>query len=181
MIRSLRGTVAPAVLLAALFTPPPALAQDAPIPPGADTPEGVVHALYDLCTFDAGTLPDWDLMRSYFLPQATVVLRTSRDANTIFDLEGFIGDWLRFIERDSVEERGFTEEIVRMSATVFGDMAHILVLYQASFPDWERPPQPGVDSIQLIKNGGRWWIVSITNEVPTPSRPIPEALRGESG
>jgi hypothetical protein len=181
MTRSLTGGIVPAILVAGILAGGPALAQDAPVPPGADTPEGVVRALYDLCTFDAGTLPDWDLMRSYFLPRATVVLRTSRSATTIFDVEGFIGDWLRFIERDNVEERGFTEEIVRMKATVFGDMAHVMVLYHASFPDWDRPPQPGVDFIQMVKSEGRWWIVSITNEIPTPDRPIPEALRGGTG
>ncbi len=166
------------LLVACLFAGTPALAQDAPIPPGTDTAEGVVHELYDMCTFDAGTLPDWDAMRALFLPQATVVLRATRTSNTIFSVDGFVEDWHRFIARDNVEERGFTEEIVRMSATVFGDIAHILVLYEASFPDWDRPPQPGVDFIQLIKNDGRWWIVSIANEIPTPNRPVPEALRG---
>jgi hypothetical protein len=36
-----------------------------------------------------------------------------------------------------------------------------------------------VDSFQLIKKDGRWWIVSITNELPTPDRPVPEFFRGE--
>ena len=165
------------LLVACLFAGAPALAQDAPIPPGTDTAEGVVRELYDMCTFDAGTLPDWEAMRALFLPQATVVLRATRASNTIFSLDGFVEDWHRFIASDNVEERGFSEEIVRMSATVFGDIAHILVLYGASFPDWDRPPQPGVDFIQLIKNDGRWWIVSIANEIPTPNRPLPEALR----
>ncbi len=91
------------LLVACLFASTPALAQDAPIPPGTNTAEGVVHELYDMCTFDAGTVPDW-----------------------------------------------------------------------------EGPPQPGVDFIQLIRNDGRWWIVSIANEIPTPNRPVPEALKGGS-
>ena len=171
------SAVAPLLLLTCLFASTPALAQQT-IPPGTDSAEGVVLELYDLCTFDAGTLPDWDHMRSLFLPEATVTLRNSRTSNTIFSVEEFVGDWHTFIERDNVEERGFTEEIVRMSSTVFGDIAHIMVLYHASFPDWDRPPQPGVDFIQLVKNDGRWWITSIANEVPTPNRPVPEALRG---
>ena len=170
--------VAPLLLLTCLLASTPALAQDATIPPGTNSAEGVVLELYDMCTFDAGTLPDWDAMRALFLPQATVVLRTTRAANTIFSVDGFVEDWHRFIARDNVEERGFSEEIVRMSTTVLGDIAHIMVLYEASFPDWDRPPQQGVDFIQLIKNDGRWWIVSIANEIPTPNRPVPEALRG---
>jgi hypothetical protein len=59
----------------------------------------------------------------------------------------------------------------------FGDMAHVLVLYEASIPGSERPPRQGVDSFQLIKTADRWWIVSITNEIPTIDSPIPAALR----
>ena len=61
--------------------------------------------------------------------------------------------------------------------TVFGDMANIWVLYEAHIPGTPRPPQQGVDSFQLIRKDGRWWIVSIPNELPTPERPIPEFLR----
>ena len=80
------------LLVTSLFAGTPALAQDAPIPPGTDTAEGVVHELYDMCTFDAGTLPDWDAMRALFLPQATVVLRATRTSNTIFSVDGFVED-----------------------------------------------------------------------------------------
>jgi hypothetical protein len=51
------------------------------------------------------------------------------------------------------------------------------VLYEASIPGWGRPPQQGIDSFQLIKKDGRWWIASITNDVPNPDHPVPEALR----
>lgn len=153
-------------------------AQTAPVPQERETPEGVIRELYDHVTFDAGAPPDWDVVRELFLPQATIILRTSREGSTIFDMDGFIQDWLNFFERDNVLERGFSEAIVRMHTTEFGDLAHIFVLYEASFPDWDRPPQRGVDSVQLTKKDGRWWIVSITNEIPTPNRPIPEVLRG---
>lgn len=29
----------------------------------------------------------------------------------------------------------------------------------------------------LIKKNGRWWIVAVTNELPTPERPIPPELK----
>jgi len=145
----------------------------------ANSAEGVVHELYDIVTFPAGTTPDWDQFRTLFLPEAVVVLRSSRDATSVFTLEGFVQDWLRFIEGSTVEETGFTERILRTHTTVFGDIAHVWVLYEAEIPGWGRPPQPGVDSFQLVFQEGGWKIASITNEVPTPERPIPEVLRGE--
>jgi hypothetical protein len=60
---------------------------------------------------------------------------------------------------------------------VFRDIAHVLVLYEAHIPGSARPPQQGVDSFQLVRNAGRWWIVSVVNDLPSPEHPAPPVLR----
>ena len=152
-----------------------AQADTAPGPLG--TAEGVVAHLYDLVTFEAGQSPDWDQVRSLFLEQAVIVLRTSRSATTVFSVDGFVNDFVSFIERANVQETGFTERVLRTRPTVFGDMAHVWVLYAASIPGSPRPPQQGVDSFSLIKQDGRWWIAAVTNEIPTATRPVPPPLQ----
>lgn len=142
-----------------------------------NTAGGVVKALYKLVTFKAGTTPDWEKVKSLFIKEAVIVLRTSRQDNTVFSVDGFVADFVSFIDRAKVKQTGFTEKIVRMKTMVFKDIAHILVLYEAVVPGTAMPPQKGVDSIQLIKKKGRWWIAAITNEIPTPEHPVPEALR----
>lgn len=165
------------LLLGALSAPTALAAQTQDTPQDLSPPEAVVHQLYDLVTFPAGTTPDWDEFRSLFLPESVTVLRTGRETTSVFTLEGFVQDWLRFIEGSNVEETGFKETIIRTHATVFGDIAHVWVLYQAEIPGWDRPPQTGVDSFQLVQRDGGWKIASILNEIPTPERPIPEVLR----
>ena len=140
-------------------------------------PEAVVRQLYDLVTFDAGERPDWAQVRDTFLDQAVVVLRTSRDSTSVFSLEGFVEDFIRFIDGTKVKEVGFEEKIVRMHSVVFGDMASILVLYEAHIPGSPRPPQQGVDSVLLSRRSEGWKIVAITNEIPTSERPLPAELR----
>ncbi len=140
------------------------------------TAEGVVAELYDIVTFDAGTSPDWDRAKTLFLPEAVIVLRTGRESTAQLTVEGWVEDFETFIERDNVVERGFIEAIVRTKAWVFKDVAHILVLYEAGFPDDERR-QPGIDSFQLVKRDGRWWITGILNEIPDRNNPIPAELR----
>lgn len=142
------------------------------------TPEGVVSEIYDLVSFEAGNVPDWNVVRSMFIPEAIVVLRTSWEATTVFSLDGFINDFVNFVENSPAGQMGFTESIIRMKSMVFGDMAHVLVLYEAHITGSPRPPQQGVDSFSLIKKDGRWWIAAITNELPTPDRPLPEELQG---
>ena len=141
------------------------------------TAEGVVTELYQLVTFEAGSTPDWEKVRSLFIDEAVIVLRTSRENITIFSVQGFIDDFVNFIERFHAEKTGFVEEIKRTKSMVFGDMAHILVLYEASIPGSKMPPQQGVDSFSLINKDGRWWIAAITNEIPTPDNPVPAELR----
>lgn len=141
------------------------------------TAEGVVTELYQLVTFEAGSTPDWEKVRTLFIDEAVIVLRTSRENITIFSVQGFIDEFVNFIERFKVEKTGFVEEIKRTKSMVFGDMAHILVLYEASIPGSKMPPQQGVDSFSLINKNGRWWIAAITNEIPTPDNPVPAELR----
>ena len=63
------------------------------------------------------------------------------------------------------------------AAVVFRDIANIFVLYEAAITDSQRPPTVGVDSIDLIRKDGRWWIASIVNDLPTPEHPIPARLK----
>jgi hypothetical protein len=140
------------------------------------TAEGVVTEIYDLVSFEAGQQPDWDKVRALFIPEAVIVLRTSRDATTVFSVEGFVADFVRFVEQTPAGEMGFTEKILSTNAMVFGDIAHVLVLYEAHITGSSRPPTQGVDSFSLIKQDGGWRIVAITNELPGADRPIPSEL-----
>lgn len=141
------------------------------------TAESVVDELYALVTFDPGTTPDWDRVRALFIDEAVIVLRTSRTETSVFSVDGFVGDFVSFIDRVNAKETGFVERIIRTKSLVFGDIAHILVLYEAQIPGSERGPQQGVDSFQLVRKNGRWRIASVVNDIPTPDRPIPEELQ----
>ena len=138
--------------------------------------EAVVTKLYDLVTFQAGTTPDWDEVRALFVDEAVVVLRTGREEMSVFSLDGFVADFVRFIEQSDVKETGFTERILGMKTFEYGDIAHVLVLFDSHVPGSDREPSEGIDSFELVRRGDDWRIVSIVNERPTPSNPIPDGL-----
>jgi hypothetical protein len=177
-----------AAVTAALLIGPaaaPAAAQ-APAPQvAASQPVGeVVAGLYGLVSSSGGRLPDWDKVRSLFLKEAVVVLRTSRTVMSVFDLEGFIKDFVDFYEKPFKrgeatvvpKEAGFTEKVVRMKVWEYGDMAHVLVLYEAQITGF-MAPQQGVDSWILVRRDGQWRIAGATNEIVTAARPVPPELR----
>ena len=143
-----------------------------------ETAEGLVNDIYKSVSFDStGPRPDWGKVRSMFLDDAVIVLQVTRDSTAVFTVQGFIDDFVNFIERSPAKQKGFWERIVRMKPMVFGNIAHVLVLYEAHIPGIGRPPQQGVDSWELLKRDGRWWFVAVTNEVPATGRPLPEELR----
>jgi hypothetical protein len=142
------------------------------------SPELLIGELYKSVSFtNTDSLPDWEKVRAMFTENAIVVLRTSRTRTTIFDVQGFIDDFVNFIDKSPAKQKGFGERILKMKKVVVGDIAHILVLYDAQIYGVTIPPQQGVDSWQLIKKDNRWWIASITNEVISETVPVPDELK----
>ena len=138
------------------------------------TAEGTVRHLYDLISAEAGTVPDWSPVRDLFLPESTIVLRSSRDALSVFSLDGFIQDFERFYATPQVRERGFKETILALKSVEFGDMAQVWVLYEARIVGGGG--NQGLDNFSLVRRDGAWRVAAITNEVVFPDRPPPEGL-----
>ncbi len=169
--------LARALAVAALLGAAPTLHAQQPAAPTPDTTlqsaEATVRAVYRLVSFGPNERTDWAPVRNLFLPQAVVVLRTARTETKVFSLDGFIDDFVRFDTIPAVARNGFRETVVKLHATVYRDIAHVLVLYEAQVLNLPRPPQRGIDSWELVRRDGRWWIASITNEVVTPDSPVP--------
>ena len=176
---SLRTIAAGLLLLSLAVLPGPG--QQAAAPAAGD----VVAGLYALVSASGGTMPDWEQVRALFLKEAVIVLRTSRTTMTPFTLDGFVKDFVDFYERPFKrgeatvvpKESGFTEKVVRMKTWEFGDMAHVLVLYEAQITGFPMAPQQGIDSWLLVRRDGRWLIAGATNELVTAARPVPPELR----
>ncbi len=141
-------------------------------------PESLVRDLYAAVTFDPGNVPDWEHVRKFFTPEAVIAVRMTPTSMAILNVEEFVKWFDDDVKKYKMEERGFEETIETLKLTVFGDMAHCFVVYKARFKTPENlPGQLGLDSWGLLKKDGRWWIVSVTNDVVTPQRPLPEELR----
>jgi hypothetical protein len=166
--RNSGGRAVPAVALLLLGVVGAAGAQE---PTGA---EQTVRSLYDLVSSGPAAAPDWEAVRELFLPEAVVVLRTSREALTVFSVDGFLRDFQAFYASPDVVESGFRETVLELRVTEVGDMAQAWVLYEARVPGGRG--NRGVDSFLLVRRDGRWSVAAVTNEVPMPGRPIPEGL-----
>jgi hypothetical protein len=141
-------------------------------------PESLARGLYAAVTFDPGNSPDWDFVRRFFLPESVIGVRKTRTTMEVLDVDAFVQWFEEDLKKFKMVEKGFEETVEKLKLTVFGDIAQCFVVYRARLKTpAEAPGQLGLDSFALIKKDGRWWVVSITNDIVTPDRALPEDLR----
>jgi hypothetical protein len=164
--------------LAAFLALPASAQRPAPevIAQAAATPAGLIEALYDMVSFDAGPEPDWEMFRDVFLENALIVFSPSRSQPMRpMSVDGFIEDWEAFFRDAELEDKGFYETIADMRLVEFGGLAHAFVIFEPRVGTAEPQRQArGLDSIELAFDGTRWWIAAITTDFERPGTPIPD-------
>jgi len=160
------------------FQSSPLRAQDAqlPIEQAAQTPRGLVEALYDMVSFGPGPEPDWNMFRDVFLETALLVTGPSRTRPMQrMDVDGFIQDWKDFFRNAALEDKGFSEGIAALEVTEFGGIAHAFVIFEPRIGGDEPGRRVrGLDSIEMVWDGSRWWVASIATDFEGPGKTIPE-------
>lgn len=171
----------PALLLLAACagtTPPPATpasAATATRPPVTARPadvaseEAIVRALYETISGPAGPR-DWDRLRSLFTPGARIVFAVTRqDGNVVFR-EGTVEQYVA-VNGPYLAENGFWEREIHRRADRHGAVAQVFSTYESNDGPGTTPER-GVNSIQLVRHGGRWWIANLLTEQVQPWNPL---------
>ena len=123
--------------------------------PMHDDLDSIIHAMYETVCYAAGSHPDWQREAQIFAPGARLV-RINDDGIFEFDRDAYRKDFERMIAAGQLPS--FWEGEIWREARVFGDMAHVLSAYETKrTPDGEVINR-GVNSIQLYRRDGRWWI-----------------------
>jgi hypothetical protein len=148
--------------------------------------EGILAAVYDVISGPAGQKRDWDRMRSLFAPGArlmpTAPVRppgtlpdapltgSETYATEVLDVDGFIARAGAYFE-----QHGFFERQSARRVETYGHIAHVWSTYESRHAaDDPAPFARGINSIQLVNDGARWWVVSIFWEAETPRTTIPK-------
>jgi len=158
----------------------PASAQEAD-PDDVATPDAIVRAGYEAISHAPGESFDWDRFRSLFLPDAKLIpnLEQSGGELMVMSPQEFT-DYIDSVTDLSAENyQGFVEEVIRNKVFRYGDIAHVTSSYQKRFWDGDDILGRGINSFQLLHNGGRWWIVSIIWDEDVGAGPLPEAFMGK--
>jgi hypothetical protein len=131
--------------------------------------DSVIAALYDSISGPAGKVRDWDRLRSLFRPDGRMVVHGATKT-TVLTVDDYIGRVTPVFARD-----GFFESEVARSTEQFGQIAHVFSTYQSHHAQGDAKPfQRGINSIQLLNDGQRWWVQSLVWQAETEKYPLPE-------
>nr|WP_210423735.1 hypothetical protein [Croceivirga thetidis] len=136
--------------------------------------DSIIETLYDVISGEKGIERDWDLFKYLFHPKAKLIPSRQTDDGSMSlkfmspkDYIKASGNWL--------VENGFFEKEIHREVDVFGNIAHVFSTY-ASFQKQNdsTPFIRGINSIQLLNDGERWWIVNIYWMNESEEHPIPQ-------
>ena len=149
-----------------------------PVPAEAVSVDAIVAALYASVSHAPDAMPDFDKMRAIFLPVGMLIppKKPSEDIFTTLDVDGFADRVKKSIaaHKEKGEPAGFVEREIGRRADCFGNVCQIFSAYESkNAASDEKPIQRGINSIQLVRDGRRWWIASVAWDVETPDKPIP--------
>ena len=134
--------------------------------------DSTVAALYDVISGPAGKR-DWDRFRSLFVPGARLIPTGPRPTGEVGSRVLTVDD---YVQRAGAlfEKEGFFEREASRQVERFGNIAHIFSTYESRHgKDDPKPFQRGINSIQLMNDGKRWWIVTIFWQGEDEKNPIP--------
>ena len=127
--------------------------------------DGILAAMYEVLSGPAGRQRDWERFRRLYAPGARLmpVVSPRGEPSRVRVLSP--EEYIRRVEPIFAKEDFWEREISRQVET-FGHVAHVLSSYE-SLRNPDGPPfERGANSVQLLNDGARWWIVSVMWNTP---------------
>ena len=139
------------------------------------SPEALVKALYETVTRRPGENFDWARARTLFLPSARMIPNLEQTGGELRVLT--VEDFISWVDQHTTvggpEDKGFEEREVATVVEQFGDIAHAFSTYEKGFYGLTDVLGRGINSIQMIRREGRWWVTQIVWDEESSGKMIP--------
>ena len=133
----------------------------------------IIDALYEVISGKKGEERDWDRERNLFHPEARLIV-VKKERN---HLETKIMTSDEFIQyaKPFIDKTGFYEHEIARKVEEFGHVVHVWSTFESKYSkEDEKFYTRGINSIQLLNDQKRWWVMSIYWNKETDEFPLPE-------
>ena len=130
-------------------------------PEDVATIDAIIAALYDVISGPAGEARDWNRFRSLFTPEARLIPTSAATDSTRGSARYTTAEQYVSGSGAMIEERGFFEGEIGRVTERFENIAHAFSTYESRWTADGDVFQRGINSIQLMWDGERWWVTNI--------------------
>ena len=113
-------------------------------------------------------------MKFLFHPDAKLI-PTGKNKEGLYNARFMTSD--DYIENNGnwLIENGFFEKEIHRTVNTFGSITQVFSTYESFHSESDSNPfMRGINSIQLLNDGNRWWIINIYWKQETEDNPIPD-------
>jgi len=137
------------------------------------TLDSTLETLYGVISGEKGVARNWELFKYLFKPDAKLIPSGKNKDGVIGARYLSTDDYIEASGKWLVDNGFFEKEINRIENT-FGNITQVFSTYESfrSEAD-EKPFMRGINSIQLLNDGKRWWVINIYWMQETEENPIP--------
>jgi hypothetical protein len=173
-----RIMTAAVLLLASVATGQTSRRREAPPPADAASVESIVAALYASVSHAPDASPDFERMRGIFLYVGMLVPPAKPGEEIkVSDVDGLSDRYEKSAaaRKDKAEAAaGFFEREIARRTDCFGKVCQVFSTYESRHTSSDAAPfERGINSIQLVRDGKRWWIASVAWDIEKPDGVIP--------
>jgi hypothetical protein len=143
------------------------------------TLDGIIKAYYEVVSGPAGQPRDWARDSSLHHPEAQVLIvgsgADSRPIPQVMTLGNF------HTRSNDLAESGFFEYEIHRETQIHGAIAHVWSSYEWRITEDGPVGGRGINSIQLVFDGVRWWITSWMFDGRSDAPPVPPKYLPDAG
>jgi hypothetical protein len=132
--------------------------------------DSIIHAMYDVISGPAGER-NWARFHSLFLPEATLATVLHKDGQVRYEVMT-PDDYVRNAG-GYFQQHAFYESEIARHTEQFGNIAHVFTTYASRHELKSEPFERGINSVELLNDGTRWWILTISWDSERPDNRIP--------
>lgn len=139
------------------------------------TLDRTIKTLYEVISAEKGEDRNWKQFKFLFYPEAKLIA-TGMNADYEYKAKYLTPQQYIKNSEEWLKINGFIEKEIHRKVNAFGNIAHVFSTYESYHgKDDKEPFMRGINSIQLINDEDRWWIVNIFWAQETEEQPIPKA------
>src|SRR5262249_20860997 len=114
-----------------------------------------------------------DRFRSLFTPDARLIAVGPKPGGGTAARNFTVEEFVKMADANT-KRSGFYEGEIARRVDKFGQIAHAFSTYESRREKDGKPFARGINSIQLLNDGQRWWVVTIYWDNERPDSPIPD-------